>query len=343
MSQQLLVKILSSIPGGVFNLVYLGRRVRGDGIILNTKAQFLCRVVEKQTVPIEQETVENAREQIENLSALLAGDPVHMADVQDFSIPGPAGDIPVRLYRPASAPSPSPVLVGYHGGGFIRGSIASHDGLFRRLAAYGGFCVLSVDYRLAPEHRYPAAVDDAYAALRWVQEHGAERGLDPDRVAVGGDSSGGNLAAVACQDAKRHGTPQPLCQLLMYPTTDANFTAESHDRFANGFFLTKDRMHWYRDNYLSAPAEINEVRASPGLETDLAGLAPALVITAGFDPLRDEAESYARALKEAGVPMGILRFEGMVHGFMSLTGLFPEAEKALKTAAETLKNRLFTE
>lgn len=340
MDQASLVKIITSLPNGIFNLLYLGRRVKKDGLMLNAKAQFLCKIVDKQTLPLDQETIKNTREQIENLSSLLSGDDVPLPIVDDFVIAGPDGEIALRLYKPTEQASLQPVLVGFHGGGYIRGSINSHDGLFRRLAKYSGCTVLSVDYRLAPENPYPAAVDDAYAVLRWVQENGAAKGLDPDRVAVGGDSSGGNLAAVAAQDALRHGTPQPLFQLLLYPSIDANLTAPSHTIFANGFFLTEERMHWYRDSYLQNKEVRNDERASPGLTKNLKGLAPALIITAGFDPLRDEAEEYAKALKEANVPVGMIRFDGMVHGFMSLTGLFNEAEEALKTAAEALKTQL---
>ena len=209
--------------------------------------------------------------------------------------------------------------------------------MFRRFASYGNFAVLSVDYSLAPEHQYPAAVDEAYTVLRWVQLNGAEKGLDITKIAVGGDSSGGNLAAVAAQDAKRAGTPQPVFQLLLYPTTDANFDAKSHEIFAKGFFLTGEVMRWYRDHYLPTSEARNEVRASPGLEKDLSGLAPALIITAGFDPLRDEAEDYARRLKTAGVPMGMIRYENMVHGFMSLTGILKEGEAAIKTSVQALQ------
>ncbi len=335
MDQAKLADILCKIPEGVFNLLYLGRRVKKDGQILNAKAQFLCKIVDKQTPPIDEETVEHAREQIETLGVTFAGDFVDLPHVEDFTIPGPDGDIPVRLYKPQQSDenNPIPVLIGYHGGGFIRGSIKSHDGMFRRLAKFGNFAVLSVEYRLAPEHKFPAAVDDAYAALRWVQENGLSKGLDTNNIAVGGDSSGGNLAAVAAQDAKRNGTPQPKFQLLIYPTTDSHFTANSHKLFANGFFLTEERMHWYRGHYLNTPEDMNDLRASPSISEDLEGLAPTLILTAGFDPLRDEAEEYAAALKEAGVPMGVIRYEGMVHGFMSLSGLFEDADKALKTAA----------
>lgn len=340
MNQEKVARLVASMPTGIFNILYVGRRIKKDQQLLNSKAQFLCAIVDKQTVPLEEETVENSREQIENLSGLLSGEDVQVGAVEDFTILGPAGSIPVRLYKPENSSEPVPVLVFFHGGGFIRGSINSHDGLCRRLVKYGEFAVLSVDYRLAPEHPFPAAVDDAYAALKWAQQFGASKGLDQQRVAVGGDSSGGNLAAVACQDAKRNQTPLPAFQLLIYPTTDANFTASSHKLFANGFFLTEERMHWYRDSYLQSAELRNDVRASPGLEENVTGLPPALIITAGFDPLRDEAEDYAQHLKDAGVPMGVIRHESMIHGFMSLTGLLEDAENAIKMAAETTKSAL---
>lgn len=336
MDQEKLAKFLCKIPVGVFNLLYLGRRIKKDGLILNAKAQFLCNVVEKQSLPPAEDTVQNTRDQMEGLAATLGGDYVPLPYVEDFTIPGDHGPIPARLYKPTDTNEPLPVLVGFHGGGFIRGSVNSHDGLFRRLAKFGNFAVVSIDYRLAPEDKFPAAVDDAYTALRWIQTNGASKGLNTDKVAIGGDSSGGNLAAVACLDAKRLGTQQPIMQVLLYPTTDSHFTANSHQLFANGFFLTEERMHWYRDLYLNNAGERDSERASPGLAQDLSGLAPALIITAGFDPLRDEAEAYANRLKEASVPVGMIRYEGMVHGFSSLSGLLPEADQSLQTAAQAV-------
>ncbi len=339
MDQEKLAKLLGKIPVGFFNLLYLGRRIKKDGQLLNSKAQFLCAVVDKQSVPIDEETVEAARSQIESLATTLGGDYIPLPYVEDFTIPGKGGVIPVRLYKPSDTDEPLPVFIGFHGGGFIRGSVNSHDGLFRRLAKYGNFAVLSVEYRLAPEHKFPAAVDDAYTALRWVQENGLSKGLNPQKIAIGGDSSGGNLAAVACQDAKRNDTPQPLIQALIYPTTDSHFTAHSHTLFSKGFFLTEERMHWYRDHYLRNAADRDDPRASPLIEEDLQGLAPALVITAGFDPLRDEAEDYARKLKNSDVPVGVVRFDGMVHGFSSLSGLLPDADKSLKIIADAVSEK----
>ncbi|OUR78079.1 hypothetical protein A9Q83_08810 [Alphaproteobacteria bacterium 46_93_T64] len=336
MDQEQLANLLCKIPNGVFNLLYLGRRDRKDSQMLNAKLQFLCKIVEKQSIPIEQETIERTREQLEFLATAFGGDYVPLDYVEDFTIQGPGGTLPVRLYKPVDTDNPLPVLVYFHGGGFIRGSINSHDGVCRRLAKTGGFAVMSVEYRLAPESVFPAAVDDAYAALRWAQEYGAEKGLDTTRVAVGGDSSGGNLATVAAQDAKRNNTPQPAIQMLIYPITDAHFSAESHKTFSSGYFLTSERMNWYRDNYLTSSDDRDDPRASPFLTEDLEGLAPTLIMTAGFDPLRDEGEEYAQKLKQAGVPVGVIRYEGMLHSFASMNGFIKEADEALKTAAEAV-------
>lgn len=332
MDQEKLAKIIAKIPIGFFNLLYLGRRVKKDGQLLNAKAQFLCAIVDKQSTSIDEETVEGARDQIETMAQTLGGDYIPLPYVEDFTI----GVIPVRLYKPTDNDEPLPILIGFHGGGFIRGSVNSHDGMFRRLAKFGNFAVLSVDYRLAPKHKFPAAVDDAYTVLRWVQENGNSKGLDITRIAIGGDSSGGNLAAVACQDAKRNKTQQPLLQVLIYPTTDSHFTANSHKLFSNGFFLTEERMKWYRDQYLRTADDRDNPRASPLAADDLSGLAPAFILTAGFDPLRDEAESYAKRLKEAEIPVGVIRYEGMVHGFCSLSGLLPDSDKSLKMIADVV-------
>lgn len=338
MDQEKLANLLCKTPDGVFNLLYLGRRDKKQGQVLNSKLQLMCRVSEKQTVPVEQETMENTRAQLDFLAIAFGGDEVHLPYVEDFTLPGPGGVLPVRLYKPSDTDTPLPVLVYFHGGGFIRGSIKSHDGVCRRLAKMGGFAVVSVEYRLAPEHPFPAAVDDAYAALRWVQEHGTTKGLDTAKIAIGGDSSGGNLAAVAVQDAKRNGTPQPVIQMLIYPITDAHFQTPSHTEFGMGYFLTTERMNWYRDSYLNSAQEQDDLRASPLLSNDMEGLAPALIITAGFDPLRDEGEDYARKLKDAGVPVGVVRFDGMTHSFASLNGFIKEADEALETAANAVSN-----
>ena len=337
MIERLIVAALKLLPASFFNLCYGLKPVVIDGQTLDAKARFLADLDRKSAAPVTLENVPETRERLAKTVDLLAGKRPRLHAVEDLILKTSAGEIPARLYRPDKAAG-LPLLVYYHGGGYIRGSVATHDGLCARLAAYGGFGVLSVDYRLAPEHRFPAAVEDACAAFLWAAEHAADYGFDPARIGVGGDSSGGCLAAAAAQQAKRAGGPSPMLQLLLYPTLDAHLSAPSHTTFADGFFLTRSRMEGYRDLYLNSPRERDDVRASPALATDLEGLPPALIITAGFDSLRDEAESYGKALNAAGVRVGMVRFPAMVHGFMSLTGVFPDAEKALAQAGDALSH-----
>ena len=337
MIERLLIKLIAALPDGIFNLLYLYKHVKIDGQQLNNKARILCDIDRKTAVSVLDTPVETTRANLERLAGTLAGARPRLAAIENFQIPSDAGPISVRLYKPTKDATLA-VLIYYHGGGYIRGSLDSHDVLCARLAKYGRFAVLSVDYRLAPEAKFPAAVDDAFTALRWVQDHGADYGLDPSRIAVGGDSSGGCLAAVAVQQAKAHGIALPCFQLLLYPTTDAHLMSPSHQLFADGFFLSHDRIRAYRDLYLNTATERDDYRASPLLTPDLSDLSPALIITAGFDPLRDEAESYGKALQAAGVNVGAVRYPGMVHGFMSLTAVLPQADKALRQSADALRH-----
>ncbi len=339
MQQETLAKILSIIPNWFCELMFIGRRPNIDGTKLNAKAQLVCRLVEKMATAETAFDVAANRQQIENLSALLGGKKIDLASVEDIILPLENRNIPGRLYKPEIQPN-LPILLFFHGGGFIRGSIDSHDLLCRQLASHTGCAVLSVDYRLAPENKFPAAIDDAYDCLRWLQLNASDYGLDNNKIAIGGDSSGGNLATVACQMAKEKGTYQPIFQLLLYPTTNSHFSAPSHAKFAEGYFLTEERMCWFRDCYLTNETDRDDPRASPLLSEDVSGLAPALVITAGYDPLRDEAEEYARALKHADVPVGVIRYGGMVHGFMSMPVLFKQANDAIQQSAAALKSVL---
>ncbi|USG59497.1 alpha/beta hydrolase [Sneathiella marina] len=287
--------------------------------------------------PVNLETLNDNRVGMEKLALALGGPVPHVHLVENFSVPCSSGPINVRCYKP-NTDLPLPVLIYFHGGGYIRGSLDSHHDLCARLAAYGDFAVLSVDYRLAPENKFPAAIDDSIAVFKWVQSHGAEYGFMQDKIAVGGDSSGGCLAIVTAQEAKRQQLPLPVFQLLFYPTTTAYFDSRSHKLFSKGFFLSTERMENYRDLYLNSVAERDDYRASPLLNPDLANLPSALVITAGFDPLRDEAEEYAKALGNCEVPVGVIRYDGMVHGFVSLTAVLPAADKALRQAADALRH-----
>jgi acetyl esterase len=239
--------------------------------------------------------------------------------VSDHRAAGRAGDIPVRLYAPDGAPTPGPLLVYFHGGGWVQGSIATHDASCRLLAHLSGVRVLSVDYRLAPEHRYPAAVEDAVSAYAWAADHAARLGVDPARMAVGGDSAGGNLAAVlalAARDDER--LPDVAFQLLLYPVTDVAAKTKSYASFAQGYLLTESGMDWYVGKYLPDPARRTEPQASPLRAPDLAGLPPAYVATCIPDVLRDEGEAYAARLREAGVAVATQRHD-QVHGFFNTT------------------------
>ena len=235
-----------------------------------------------------------------------------------MSIPGPAGEIPARHYRPAGDAA-APLLVFYHGGGWVIGDLDTHDALCRLTCRDAGIHVLSIDYRLAPEHPAPAAIDDAFAAFEWAYEHADELGAIPRRVAVGGDSVGGNLAAVVCQLARDKGGPTPVLQWLIYPRTDFTARTRSLSLFARGFALTKRDMDWFESQYLRGSGiDRADPRVSPLLAESLSGLAPALIAIAGFDPLRDEGESYAVALRAAGTAVDLRSMGSLTHGFANL-------------------------
>jgi acetyl esterase len=266
-------------------------------------------------------------------------EPVQLAVVENRSIPGPESELAVRVYRP-EGDAPMPALVYFHGGGWVIGSLDTHDSTCRALAKAAGVLVVSVDYRLAPEHRYPAAVDDCYAALRWVAEHVVELRVDPERIAVGGDSAGGNLSAVMTLMARDRGGPPLAFQLLIYPVTDADFDRDSYRRNAEGYLLERAGMQWFWDHYLPDRERRGEEYASPLRATDLSGLPPALVITAGFDPLLDEGEAYAERLRGAGVDVTCSRYEEMIHGFFSMGSIVEGSRRAVEQAAAALRERL---
>ncbi|MEY2588778.1 MAG: acetyl esterase [Acidimicrobiaceae bacterium] len=272
------------------------------------------------------------------LMSPIAGEPEDVDAVESRSVPGPDGDIPVRVYRPAAAPlgDPRPILVWYHGGGWVIGDLDTADVTCRSLANATGAIVVSVDYRLAPEHRFPAAVDDCVAALEWVIAHGDELSGDPSRIAVGGDSAGGNLAAVVSLDARDKGIALRH-QLLVYPVTDATLSQPSMEENAESYLLTKESMVWFVDHYLGAQGDPKDPRLSPLHADELAGVAPATVFTAEFDPLRDEGEAYAERLREADVPVELTRFDGMVHSFFALGMVTPVAGEAMALAAQRLR------
>lgn len=268
------------------------------------------------------------------------GKSVELAGVEDRSIPGPHGQIPIRIYTPEGAEN-APVIIYYHGGGWVVGNIDTHDALTRELANRSSSIVVSVDYRLAPENPFPAAVEDAYATLEWVSQNAESLGGDPSMIAVAGDSAGGNLAAVVSLMSRDKNGPAIKFQALIYPATNLyTMDTESHNNFAEGFFLSKEGMEWFRSQYLPRKEDWTDPHASPLLAKDHSNLPPAIVITAQFDPLRDEGEAYAEKLKQAGVPVKLTRYDGMIHGFVSFADLLDEATEALDEIAAELKRTL---
>ncbi|HWM09581.1 MAG TPA: alpha/beta hydrolase [Solirubrobacteraceae bacterium] len=315
-----------------------GAPIRLDGLELHPTSQLLVKLESLADVQgYERLTPAEAREQTGKQAALLTGRKLPLPRVEDVIVPGPAGDIPARLYGRAPHPGDGGLLVYYHGGGHVIGTLDTHDSACRFLAVHSGAGVLSVDYRLAPEHPYPAAVDDSVAALAWAFENAERLGFDPARIAVGGDSAGGNLAAVVAIAAKLGDTPPPVFQLLIYPVCDYVEKRKSYETFAEGFLLTRAEMDWFRDHYLPEPDAAREWRASPLRAPDLSGVAPAYVLTAGFDPLRDEGEEYAGLLRAAGVPTALRRHDGLLHSFVNQTALHRGAHDAMLEAAGALR------
>ncbi|HEY6430750.1 MAG TPA: alpha/beta hydrolase, partial [Acetobacteraceae bacterium] len=284
--------------------------------------------------PFETLTPAEARQAYAASRAVLQPDPEDVAEVLDFSAPGPHGDIPLRLYRPRGAGTEQlPGLVYYHGGGWLLGDIDSHDVICRRLANAARCVTVSVDYRMAPENKFPASVEDCAAATSAIIAQAASLGIDPNCVAVGGDSAGGNLAAVMALMA-RDGTLPPIAfQLLVYPATDMTMSTVSSQTITDGVPLTSKTMKWFIDHYMRSAADMMDWRASPARAVSLAGTAPALVITASFDPLRDEGIDYARRLDREGVRVSHLHFSDQMHGFLSMGRIIRAADIALDTMA----------
>lgn len=275
--------------------------------------------------------VAEARRQYEARIALMAPPP-QMAKVEERRIDGPGGEIRLRLYTPEGS-GPFPLMMFFHGSGFVLCSLDTHDGMCRNLAAGIGCVVVSVDYRLAPEHKFPKGLDDCLVATRWAAVHAAELGIDPARIMVAGDSAGGNMAAVTALRLRDEGGPELCGQMLLYPVTDYHTPGTpSYAENADGYGLTRDTMEWFWAHYLNNPAEAANPHASPLRARDVTGLPPAYVSSAEYDPLRDEAERYGMRLREAGVPTVITRFAGMNHGFLFWVGIVGGADAAMAEA-----------
>jgi len=267
-------------------------------------------------------------------------EPPELASIEPLTIPSPAGSIPARIYTPTrlrKANGLAPGLVFFHGGGWVIGDLDSHDVVCRKLADEGELMVVSVDYRLAPEHKFPAAVDDAIASTKWIAENAKQFGIDALRLMVGGDSAGGNLAAVVAISARDGNGPDIAGQVLIYPAIDFAMTHPSHSEAETSILLTHTVIKWFRDHYLNGTADVHDWRASPARANTLIGLPPAYVLTAGADPLRDEGDEYAERLKQAGVPVTYRHFPGQFHGFFTMGKLLQQANVAASEIGAWLK------
>ncbi len=314
-------------------------RARLGARTMDAKAQVVAEFVKSIRVPGYFPPLPELRQQLRTMVDLMDEPAPELAKIEDLAVPGPAGEIPARLYRASAAPDPLPVLAYLHGGGFVQGDLETHHGLCARLALWSGAMVVAFDYRLAPEHKFPAAVEDSLAAYTWLRSHGASIGGDPSRIAVAGDSAGGNLAAVVCQQARDSGLPLPAFQVLIYPAVDFASDTASRAALVDGAIIPRDRIDWYSAQYLGDPSEKSDLRASPLLAASLEGLPPALIISGGFDPLRDEAKAYGDRLVEAGVDVVAHEYTGQIHAFVSLTKAIPDGLEATREIADYVRRR----
>jgi acetyl esterase len=302
--------------------------------------QVLKVMAEANLRPIEAMTPAEAREQMEATARARKAEPLPVARVEERMIPGPAGPIRLRLYWPKESDPGArvPTIVYYHGGGHVIGSLDTHDFVARNLCAGAAALVASVDYRMGPEHKFPAAVEDSFAALEWVHSNAAGLGADPDRIGVHGDSAGANLAAVVALMARDAGRPRLRLQSLVYPFSDYTMSTPSYDKFASGYgILTREAMVWFQKHYLRSPEDAADWRASPIKAPNLSGATPAIVVTAECDVLHDDGARYAEALRRAGVAVEYREFAGMIHGFFGMVPIIDDAMNAQRVVAAAFK------
>jgi acetyl esterase len=333
-------RLLLSLPAAV-QIRLSGRPpVVIDGCALHPQMQLLLAVQGRWRGARPTElTPDLVRQAFRNDTATIAGWPIPVGAVTDLAIDSDHGSIPARHYAPAGS-GPRPLLVYYHGGGFVLGDLDGHDNVSRRICRDGDLHVLSVDYRLAPEHPFPAAVDDACAAFRWACANAKRLGALPDKIAVGGDSAGGNLAAVVSQRAAAAGGPAPCAQMLLYAALDRTVARPSLELFRKGFLISREDIDWYMLQYTGSSIAQPDPAQNPLCAAQFSGLAPALIVTAGFDPLRDEGEAYAEALRQAGVPVVLQRFDGLLHGFCSMATISPACGVALGEIIAALRTMM---
>ncbi len=315
-----------------------GKPIVIDGKTLDPEIQLMLRLEKFEGPPVETLPITRGRKQVVS-SATLTGGSQPIGAVTDRTIDGPAGKLSLRFYTPKGLRGTAPALFYIHGGGFIYGDLESHDATCRFLAEEAQVRVIAVDYRLAPEAPFPAAFDDTWAAWQWIVNNAQGLGIDIDRLAIGGDSAGGNLATVICQQAVREGFRAPTFELLFYPVTDFVDDWQTHKTFAEGFYLTEGFMSLSRENHLLGNEDLADPRLSP-FRNDVKGIAPAYLVTAGFDPLLDEGRAYADKLRDAGVPVEYRCEEALIHGFANVVGVGSSAPNAVRRAAVALQRGL---
>ena len=331
--------LILSLPPPVLRLLsgsgvtYLGGRT------LDPRLQFLA-AQGRATPPMSTMTPEEARRAEAGFVADLAGPPELGVSCRPLDIPAPHGAIPARLYTPDTQDGRTPVMVFAHMGGGVIGGLPTVEAFCGRLARVGAGPVISVDYRLAPEHRFPAGYEDVLTTYRWARENAEQFGAPSGQAAIGGDSMGGGFAASICQELKRLGEPQPVLQLLIYPCVDVASEAPSMTTYAEAFPLSRATMDWFASHYMGPDADPADPRLSPSRSEDLSGLAPAVVAVAGFDPLLDQGQAYARRLAEAGVPVSFRAYDSLSHAFLAFSGLVPVADMAVSEIAELVAARM---
>jgi acetyl esterase len=338
-AQRRVVRTLLSLPAPMLRLMSGGGVVYQGGRTLDPRFQFLAAQARGQPAMTDM-TPEQARRANAHGVAAVAGDPEPGVRWNGLTIEGSRGPIPARVYRPDTQGDQAPLLVWAHFGGGVIGDLETSHAFCTVLARHARCPVLSVDYRLAPEHRFPAGLEDVMAAYRWGRDNAADFGAPTGEAAIGGDSMGGNFAAVICQELRRVGEPQPKLQLLIYPCVDVACESGSMRVYADAFPLSRPLMDWFIGHYMGPEDNPDDPRLSPLEERDLTGLAPAVVVTAGFDPLLDQGEAYARRLKEAGVPVVYRCYDSLAHGFTAFTGAVPAADVACREIAGLVREGL---
>ena len=330
--------MMTRLPETLVKLIYTGRRQKSGSRVMDAKSQALGRFSLSVRPPGYTPTIAESRLGLQKIAEMFDELCPELVRKEDMVVVGAEGHLKARLYcDSAKGETQPPILVYFHGGGWVQGDLQTHDGICGKLAKWAGCLVVSVEYRLAPEHKFPAGVMDAIAAYKWVRENAESLGGDPTRVGVGGDSAGGNLSAVVCQQTVMNGDTPPDLQLLIYPAVDGRMASPSFTELKDAYIIPKERCDFYRSQYLNDLEEINDLRFSPAFKESLADQPKAWVMTGGFDPLRDEADEYATRLKADGVDVTYIHYPGQIHAFISLCRAVPQGNQCIRQMADWLK------